>query len=114
MNINLNPGKYIISAVNTINGEIHSNNIEVLPLIVANDLTKKYGTSDPFRAKILDNYGNSVVKQSVNFNINGVFYQRVSDENGIVKLNINLIPGKYIITSSFNGFGTSNIVTVLS
>ena len=112
LSINLDPGEFVITA--EYKGFMISNNIEVLPLIMANDLTKKYGTSDPFRAKILDNYGNSVVKQSVNFNINGVFYQRVSDDDGIVKLNINLIPGKYIITSSFNGFGTSNMVTVLS
>ena len=31
-------------------------------------------------------------------NINGVYYTRPTDENGMVKLTINLNPGKYIIT----------------
>ena len=33
------------------------------------------------------------------FNINGVFYTRTTDSVGIAKLNINLEPGSYIITS---------------
>ena len=39
LDINLNPGNYIITARNPINGEFHSNNIGVLPTIFGNDLT---------------------------------------------------------------------------
>ncbi len=35
----------------------------------------------------------------VTFNINGVFYTRQTNENGTARLNINLIPGKYILTA---------------
>ena len=43
-------------------------------------------------------------------NIN-MFYI-ASDANGISRLNINLMSGQYIITSSFNGGAISNKVTV--
>ena len=52
--------------------------------------------------------------QTVTFNVNGIFYNRVTDANGTAKLNINLQPGKYIITSSFNGASTSDKITVSS
>ena len=41
-----------------------------------------------------------------------VFYMRVTDSNGQAKLNIRLMPGKYIITSSYNGASISNNITV--
>lgn len=50
--------------------------------------------------------------EKVTFNINGVFYERTTNESGIAKLNINLQQGKYIITSSYNGANIANTVTV--
>ena len=35
-----------------------------------------------------------------------------TDENGIAKLNINLMPGEYIITSSYNGANIANKVKI--
>ena len=43
---------------------------------------------------------------------NGVFYNRLSNATGTAKLNINLMAGVYIITSSFNGGNIANRVTV--
>lgn len=48
----------------------------------------------------------------ITFNINGVFYTRTTNNQGIAKLNINLQAGKYIITSSYNGLNVANTVTV--
>ena len=50
--------------------------------------------------------------EKVTFNINGVFYERTTNESGIAKLNINLQQGKYIIISSYNGANIANTVTV--
>ncbi|WP_296807208.1 right-handed parallel beta-helix repeat-containing protein [uncultured Methanobrevibacter sp.] len=110
LNINLLPGDYIISA--EYNGCVVGNNIKVKPVLIASDLVKKYGTSDPFEIKVLDGQGKGVAKANVGFNINGVFYNRVSDDNGIARLNINLMPGEYIITSTYGEALTSNKVTV--
>ncbi|WP_303735912.1 hypothetical protein [Methanobrevibacter millerae] len=43
-----------------------------------------------------------------------VFYSRTTDVNGDGKLDINLMPGEYIITSSYNGYNISNKITVNS
>ena len=110
MNINLNPGDYIITAEYA--GCKVSNKIKVLPTIKAQDLTKKYGVSSPFTATLLDSTGKPLANEKVTFNINGVFYTRTTDADGIAKLNINLQAGKYIITSSYNGLNIANTVTV--
>ena len=47
-----------------------------------------------------------------NLNINGVFYYRSTGSDGIAHLNINLMPGEYIITSSYNGANIANKITI--
>ena len=110
MNINLLPGEYIITA--EYEGCTLSNKIKVLPVLKASDLTKKYGTKTPFEATLLDGEGKPLKNTNVIFNINGVFYTRTTNENGIAKLNINLMPGEYIITSSYNGLDIANKVKI--
>ena len=111
LNINLQPGDYIITA--EYKGCKVSNNIEVLPVLFADDFTKIYGTSDPFYATLIDGQGNPNPNQRIEFNINGVFYYRTTDSSGQALLNINLMPGEYIITSSYNGLSIANTVTVI-
>jgi len=110
LNINLNPGDYIITA--QYNGSVVSNKIKVLPILSASDLTKLYATPGKFAATLLDGKGKLYSNQTVRFNINGVFYNRTTDNNGQAMLNINLHPGEYIITSMFNGASISNKVVV--
>lgn len=110
LNINLQPGEYIITA--EYKGCRVSNNITVKPVLFAENLTKKFNTSDQFKAKLLDGKGNPLANTNVTFNIHGVFYTRTTDSEGIARLNINLQPGEYIITSSYNGTNVANKVTV--
>ncbi|WP_407416164.1 right-handed parallel beta-helix repeat-containing protein [Methanobrevibacter sp.] len=110
LNINLLLGDYIITA--EYKGCMVSNNIKVLPVLTAEDMTKKYGTQDPFEAKLVDGQGNAYANQKVEFNINGVFYYRNTDNNGVAKLNINLMAGEYIITSTYNSCSISNKITI--
>ena len=91
-----------------------ANNIKVKHVLHAEDLTKKYGTADQFTVNVVDGQGKPLANATVIFNINGVFYDRVSNATGTAKLNINLMPGEYIITSSFNGENIANKVTVTS
>ncbi|MBR0271519.1 MAG: hypothetical protein IJQ68_05970 [Methanobrevibacter sp.] len=112
LNINLGPGNYTITAMY---GEcMASNNIEVLPILYAKDLVKKYGTSDQFRALLLDGQGKPFAGENITFNINGVFYQRTTDSDGYAALNIKLgaAVDEYIITSSYNGTSISNKIIV--
>ena len=112
LNINLQPGNYTITAM--YNGCMVSNNIEVLPILYAEDLYKKYGTSDQFRALLLDGQGNPLSGENITFNINGVFYQRTTNADGYAALNIKLGAAKdiYIITSSYNGTSISNKIYI--
>ncbi|WP_407415423.1 Ig-like domain-containing protein [Methanobrevibacter sp.] len=112
LNINLQPGDYIITA--EYNDCRVSNNITVLPVLTAKNLTKKYGTKDQFVATLVDGQGKAYENQTVMFNVNGVFYNRITDSTGQAKLNINLMPGEYIITSSYNGTNVANKITVKS
>lgn len=115
LNINLEPNKYIITSINLATGEQISNSIIVKSVLVENnDLVKYYKNQSQFSVKVLDGKGRPLANGEVIFNINGVFYTRLSDENGIAKLNINLGPGKYIITSTYNGASVSNNIQVLT
>ena len=115
LNINLKQGEYIITAINPDNGEMASNIITVLPLLTENrDITKYYRNGTQYTVKVLNDIGNAVgAGVTVRFNINGVFYERTTNESGIAKLNINLQPGDYIITAEYNGCVVSNNIKVL-
>jgi len=110
LNLNLQPGDYIIT------GEYKnckvSNNIKILPVLFAEDITMKYRDGTKFVAKLVDGQGNPLAGETIQFNINGVFYNRVTDSSGQAKLNINLMAGEYIITSSYNGANIANTVTI--
>ena len=75
-------------------------------------MTKKYGTPDQFIATLVDGQGKPYAGQVIQFNVNGVIYNWFTGSDGKSKLNIRLMPGKYIITSSFNGMSISNNITV--
>ena len=106
----MNPGSYIITA--EYKECKVSNNINVLPTLTGKDITKKYGQNDAFEATLVNDQGKPYANQQISFNINGVFYTRTTDADGIAKLNINLQPGKYIITSTYGQAAISNNVTV--
>ena len=111
LNINLNPGEYIITAM--YKGLMVSNTINVLSVIEAKDLVMNYKDGSKFEAKLLDGQGNPYPGQNVTFNINGVFHIRTTDDSGIARLNINLMAGEYIITSSYNGLNVANKITIV-
>ncbi|WP_407413341.1 Ig-like domain repeat protein [Methanobrevibacter sp.] len=111
LNINLNPGEYILTAIHP-NGLQISNKITVLPILAAQDLNMKYRDGSKFKALLLDGTGHPSVNKSVQFNINGVFYNRITDGKGFAYLNINLMQGKYIISSSYNGYTIANTITI--
>ncbi len=114
LNINLNPGEYILTAINPVNGDQYSNTVKVLSILVeGHDLTKYYRNATPYSIKVLDAVGNALANVDVEFNINGVFYTRATDSSGYSNLNINLLPGEYIITAMYNGLASSNNIKVL-
>ena len=113
LTINLNPGNYTLTAINSANNEQRGFNILVKSLIEANDLTKYYQNESKFESKIYNKDGSLAINKEVKFNINGVLYTRTTDENGIVRIGINLRPGDYVITTIVDGLSIGNNVKVL-
>ena len=64
---------------------------------------------------MIDGEGNPVSGVNITMNINGVFYNRATNENGTARLNINLPPGEYILTAldPLTGLQMSYNITVL-
>ena len=114
LNINLFPGMYILTAMHP-DGLMYGYNITVLSTIHGDDIVKFFRNGTQYCAKFLDGCGSPLVNAGVVFNINGVFYKKQTDDNGMAKLNINLFPGEYILTAiHLNGEEKANIIKVLT
>ena len=110
LGIALRPGNYIITTI--VDDLAMGNNVNVLPTLVTSDLSMKYLDGSSFTAQALDGQGNPLANQNVSFNVNGVFYHKVTDKNGIASLNIRLMTGQYIITSYWNSFQVGNTIKI--
>ena len=113
LGIMLRPGSYILTAYNPVTGEEKGFNIIVKSLIMQNDLTKYYLNASRFEATVYNKDGSLAVNKEVTFNINGVFYHKKTDENGVASLGIALRPGEYTITTMYDGLDIGNKVTVM-
>lgn len=117
LNINLNSGKYIITAYNPVTTELASNTVEVLNTVIpqnaqaGGDISLEY-KAGKYTVELHEKDGSLAVNKSVSFNINGVFYKRTSNEKGLASLNINLLPGNYIITADYDGCKVSNTLKI--
>ena len=114
LNIALLPNEYILTAIHP-NGLMYGSNITVLSTVFGEDIVKFFRNGTQYYAKFLDDFGNPLVNGTVTFNINGVLYEKQTDSEGIAKLNINLLPGEYILTAMhLNSEAKSNIIKVLT
>ena len=112
LNIRLDPASYIITAYNPVTGEQKANEVTVLPRIIAKDLSMKYLDGSTFNAALVDGQGKAISGVNTTFNINGVFYHRTTNADGVTKLNIRLMPGEYIITSMYDECWASNKIII--
>ena len=71
-----------------------------------------YKDGSKFNATLLDSHGNPLANQTLRFNVNGVFYNKVTGDDGVASLNINLFRGKYIITSIWDEYQIGNKITI--
>ena len=114
LNIALLPNEYILTAIHP-SGLMYGSNITVLSTVFGEDIVKFFRNGTQYYAKFLDDFGNPLVNGNVTFNINGVLYEKQTDSKGIAKLNINLLPGEYILTAMhLNSEAKSNIIKVLT
>lgn len=118
LNINLEAGKYVLTAINPNTTEQMSNTVEVLSKIVVKganpnaNVSVEYKSGYQYTVTLYNDDGSIAKNKNVKFNINGVLYNKKSDENGTAFLTINLNPGDYIITGEFEGCKVSNLLKI--
>ena len=122
LNINLGIGNYSVSCKFNENKYYSSSNGECYLLIngtqiYTQDKVISYGMGQSFEATLKDYNQGCLANKTVVFNINNVNYQRVTNSMGVAKLKINLAPGTYGITCTYNcdnnkgngyGYGKNN------
>ena len=115
--INLNPRNYTITTLfngnDRFNNKTITSNLIVLTTIISNDLTKHFKNDSQYNVKILDGKGQVINNTIVSFNVNGVIYNITTNDEGIATLPINLNPGNYTITATWNTLSVSNQIKVL-
>ena len=119
MGIGLVPNEYKVNAV--FNGTkdydkaTANATVTVKNTVFGNDTTLYFCNGTKYVAKFLDSNGKALANTTVKFNINGVFYTRVTDENGTASLGIRLNPKSYVITAynPATGEERANNITVM-
>lgn len=112
LNINLKPGKYRITALNTKTNEKKTNTITVKTTIISKDKNIKANKKINYQVKILKNNGKIAKKVTIKFKINKKTYKIKTNTKGIATLNIKLKKGKYTVSTTYNGLTVKNKITV--
>ena len=98
--LNQAPGEYVITVAHS--QQMHSSPVTILGRLIASDLTKYDHCGEQFNVEVLDSTGQPVTDgTTVTLNVDGVNYNR-STQNGVATLNINLNPGTYGVTTSYD------------
>ena len=77
------------------------------------DISVVYGSESYFSVKVVTSNNHSVVGASVEFTINGKAINATTDNEGIAKLEINEVPGNYVVATSYNNQYYLNNVSVM-
>lgn len=114
LNINLPEGDYTITATNPNTTEACSSTVKVLNQIQGSqgNISMEYNTGSKYTVTVHEKDGTLAVGKQIQFNINGKIYTRTTDENGTASLPINLRPGDYIITASYQDSLKSNGINI--
>ena len=113
LNINLNPGNYIITAMHP-DGLQTGNNVFVNKTLITYDISQpcnKTGTAT-FTAEVLDGQGRPLGNASVTFLIAGKVLTKITDEKCIAFINIKAYPGVYTITTTYNGYSVGKTLEI--
>ncbi|WP_407381008.1 Ig-like domain-containing protein [Methanobrevibacter sp.] len=79
----------------------------------SSDLIKDYQNESQYTIQLLENGKPAGAGEKINFFINGVRYTRTTNADGVATLDINLIPGNYIIYCQYGSCKAYNNIMVL-
>ena len=113
LNINLNPGKYPITAFNPKTGENKTNTLTIFNRLMENkNIVNYFGVKSTYKVRAYGDGGKVVAGVYVTFKVNGKTYKVKTDKNGYAKISVSLNPKQYTVTAVFNGTKVSNKITV--
>ena len=111
--INLRPGTYPCT-VKFVGDSTHGASTTTVDVTVKADtfidgidVDKKYSDAGFFQCAVYDQW-ERLNPVTVSLSVNGVTYNRSSDKDGLIRLNIRLPPGEYALTVRFNGDAKHN------
>lgn len=112
--LNIGLGSHNIQITNVENGEVASQEINIVQRIMENRNVKTYYLSGAsYKVRIYDDDARPAgAGELVSIVINKKTYSVKTDENGYVSLKISLSPKTYTITATYKGFKVSNKVVV--
>ena len=110
--IDLKPGTYSISSVNSKTSETITKTITIISILETRDLTMNEKDGSKFTVKVLNSNGKVSPNKKVTLNVNGITYTPKSNSNGIATQVIDLPAGKYSITTEYEGLKNTNQITV--
>ena len=109
--LNLNTGTYVVCA--SYGNFSAESQVDVLPVIVANDLEKTYKSSKKYSAKFLTSSGEPLKNTNVKFKIKGRTYNAKTNSNGVAGIKVDLKVGQYTVYIIHpNGYKVSRKITV--
>ena len=112
LNIDLKPGIYSISSINSKTSETASNSISIHSILYTYDLTMDENDGSKFLVKVLNSNGKVSPNKIVTLKVNGKTYTPKSNSNGIATQVIDLPRGQYTITTEYEGLINTNTITV--
>lgn len=71
--------------------------------LVGVNLEKTYGKPDSYKCWVQNMDGDKLKNVHINITVAGKTYTKLSDDSGVVSLNINLNPGEYIVNTEYKG-----------
>ncbi len=98
-----------------VNADVDNNTADTQntqPKLSADDLIMCYNDGSRFACKLVDSNGDALSGEQITFIVNGILYNRTTNNDGIAGIPIKLPEGNYVITSQYGNELISNKVIV--
>ncbi|MBR3213761.1 MAG: Ig-like domain repeat protein [Methanosphaera sp.] len=107
-------GTYNVTSINPVTGQKVTKQLSIVKRLVDNkDITMDFSSGKAYTVKVIGDDGKVVGEgEFIHLYVNSIHYVGKTDKNGIVKLVINLNPGKYKITAEYKHYKVANNIKV--
>jgi hypothetical protein len=110
----LDLGTYNITCINPVTGQEVTKQVTIVKRLIENkDVTMDYSDGTKYVVRVIGDDGNPVgAGEYVGIKVNGVVYAIKTDSKGYARLPLNLVPGKYSISTEYKNSKVKNKITV--